>query len=35
MFLYTIDKKPEITDPNNNTIIDFVKPLFNKNATGV
>ena len=35
MFEYTIDKKKEITDRNGNTIIDFVTPLFHKNATGV
>ena len=35
MFEYTIDKKPEITDRKGNNIIDFVKPLFNKNSTGV
>ena len=35
MFTYTIDKKPTITDPNGNNIIDFVTPLFNKNSTGV
>ena len=35
MFTYTIDRKPEITDPNGNTIVDFVQPLFNKNSTGI
>lgn len=35
MFTYTIDKKPTITDPNGNNIIDFVTPLFNKNSTDV
>lgn len=35
MFEYTIDKKPEITDRNGNTIINFVTPLFNRNSTGV
>lgn len=35
MFEYTIDKKPQITDRNGNTIINFVTPLFNKNSTGV
>lgn len=35
MFTYTIDRKPTITDPNGNEIVDFVKPLFNKNSTGV
>lgn len=35
MFVYTIDKKPEITDPKGNTIVDFIKPLFNSESTGV
>lgn len=35
MFRYTIDSKPEITDENGNTILDFVTPLFNSNASGV
>lgn len=35
MFKYTIDSKSEIVDQNNNTIIDFITPLFNKNSTGV
>lgn len=35
MFKYTIDTKPEIIDNNNNKIIDFLSPLFNKNSTGV
>ncbi len=35
MFVYTIDKKPEITDLKGNTIVDFIKPLFNKESTGV
>lgn len=35
MFVYTIDKKPEITDSKGNTIVDFIKPLFNKESTGV
>lgn len=35
MFVYTIDKKPEITDSKGNTIVDFIKPLFNNESTGV
>lgn len=35
MFKYTIDTKPEITDSNNNRIIDFLSPIFNRNSMGV